>query len=226
MQTIGDALETVAKKVIGKRGLKVATVDYYKHAFSTLRKTLPTSAKGSSWTEAQAEKWWRSYRDGHDPRLANTVMRLVRKIGAALIDAGQLRENPAAKLESSKIGKTKVTDLPSAKVLDDLLIDVRSQRKRSSEEPCHVSAVLAATCSPGILAARNLSDGSRASSSPANMNTALMSGLSPASRSAAPISSELLAPKITRENKSGLRMIGPSIRTTPMPSSTLSSGLD
>ena len=46
-----------------------------------------------------------------------------------------------------------------------------------------------------------------------------------ASRRAAPISSEPVAPKSTRAKRSGLRRIGPSMATTPMPSSTVSSGL-
>ena len=53
-----------------------------------------------------------------------------------------------------------------------------------------------------------------------------MSARSLASRMAAPISSESVAPMMTRANKPGLRRIGPSIEIVAMPSSTLRSELE
>ncbi|MCX6865159.1 MAG: hypothetical protein NTV46_02880, partial [Verrucomicrobia bacterium] len=64
VRTVGEALEMVEEKTLGKPGLKDATLEYYGHVFSTLRKTLPLVIQGSAWTEARAEKWWRDHPPG------------------------------------------------------------------------------------------------------------------------------------------------------------------
>ena len=143
IHTVGDALELVAEKVTGQHGLKDATTKYYAHMFSTLRATLPVALAGASWNEAQAEAWWKSYREAQSSQLANTTLRTVRKIGDALVAAGLLETNPAAKLKTCRIAKTTVTDLPSVTVMDEMIASVRSQKLRCSKEAAHMIEFLA-----------------------------------------------------------------------------------
>lgn len=143
LHTVGDALELVSGKTIGKHGLKAATTEYYQHLFTTLRATLPVSLAGSAWSAEQAASWWKGYREVQSSQLANTALRAVRKIGDAIVSAGLLQRNPTTELDTCRVARTTVTDLPSVKVLDGLIASVGSQKKRCSKEASQMIEFLA-----------------------------------------------------------------------------------
>ena len=130
--TLGQILERVSQKQL-EGELKPSTVVYYGEISAILRATLPIDLRGQEWRRADAVKWWKDIKGKYAPQRANNALALAKRVGAALVEAGQQLDDPTADLKRVRIPKRDFLNIPAREALEQVVASIAAQAKRSSK---------------------------------------------------------------------------------------------
>lgn len=143
IRLLGDAIDAEEASTLAKPRLKDATIHYYNQTFSSLRSTLPVGRPAASWTAEDAKAWWKAYGAAKSPSRANNALAIVQRIAAAMIERGVRDDNPTKGLKRLRLPTVRLDDLPDGATLDAIIADIRSQKKRCSQEAANMVSFLA-----------------------------------------------------------------------------------
>lgn len=142
MRTIGDAIDTLSKKILAQADLEEATIDYYRAIFKIMRETLEPDGLLRSLTKDEVSRWWRDIAKRYAPQRANNLLGMMKRLGKFLVDSGSILEDPSEGLRRKKIPETHLHS-PSQEVVQNLIDNIRAQKKSHSDESADYVAFLA-----------------------------------------------------------------------------------
>ncbi|WP_193211423.1 tyrosine-type recombinase/integrase [Luteolibacter marinus] len=143
IKSLGDALAVVEAREVGKAHLKPRTREYYVELFRILRETLPLDRAATSFTSDDAERWWRDTTKSRSATQSNNLLRLLRHTCGVIVKSGLRFDDPTERLKRMRVKKTAVESLPSSTMVDQLVAEIRSQRKAHSEAQARLVEFLA-----------------------------------------------------------------------------------
>jgi integrase len=139
-KSIGDMIDVLAGRIIQPH-MKESTGKYYRDMMRLLRDTMPIDCKAQSWTATEATAWWRAFAKGRSPQRANQALAVARRVGELIVESGLQRTNPAEKLKRLPIPRPH-KDLPSASDIERVILEIRAQKLKYSEEAGNFVAFL------------------------------------------------------------------------------------
>ena len=126
--------------------------------FDSLVETLPMDVAVGQCGAVVLRAWWCAVGGRFNAQYANNLLSVVRVLVDMQVAAGLRASNPLADVKRMRV-KQSVRDLPSGEEMAALIEDIRSQRKRCSEESADMVAVMAYTgMRPGEMARMRAED--------------------------------------------------------------------
>lgn len=141
-RTLGDMITLVGNRMASQAHLRPASRKYYKEVMTTLLETMPTRRLAKLWGADQAAAWWSDLVEAMSPQRANNALAMAKRVGQELVDQGIRLDNPAAGLKRVPLPKTEL-NVPSLKVMDAIIKDIRKQGKAWSAQSADFVAFLA-----------------------------------------------------------------------------------
>lgn len=142
IRTLGDAIDTMERRMSQRPDIRPATASYYREIFGILRKTMEIHALARSWTASQASAWWNGVAKQYAAQRANNVLGAAKQLSRVLIEHGHRIDDPTAALRRVPITAKQLV-VPSRSEVEALIADIRSQGKAHSEESANFVGFLA-----------------------------------------------------------------------------------
>lgn len=142
--TFRDCLEEWLMIEKSRPHLKASTQEYNDRRFGDLIRMLPVDDAVGKVGDKVLREWWMRAASDYNPQYANNLLSVVRVIVSMQVTAGLRRKNIALDFKRMPIART-IKDLPSGEEMTLIINEVRSQKKRASEESADLIAWMAYT---------------------------------------------------------------------------------
>jgi integrase len=142
IKTLGDAIDALKHKVMNQADTEATTKRYYGEIFTIMNDTLDRSMGVRNLSHTEAITWWRKIVLKYAPLRANNVLGMAKRLSIMLIALGLRIDNPFADLRRKKIPEMEIHS-PSREEMENLIADIRGQKKAHSQEAANFVAFLA-----------------------------------------------------------------------------------
>lgn len=121
---------------------KPSNLHYRQQTLKVLKKTLPKSDP-VTWTPEKMREWWASPEiTRYSATRRNGTLDTLRQVISLLVDRGDLTGDPTAKLQRAPVRQKEIM-VPTREEFREMIQDIRSQRKRVSDESADMIEFLA-----------------------------------------------------------------------------------